>query len=332
MTRLCGPASHRLRSAGGALLLMAWLADAGASQVYRCTDMDGKVIYSDRPCQTEAPKHAPAASPTASREARMPAIVSYARDARAFQDLQGTWTAAHVTRNGKLHLDRELMGTRWIFRADDLYLESDAPQRKSRHFTVEVEPDARPRAFHVTARSPADRDGWLIFSKERGDLRIAFYQDFVRRPASFDAADGLLVVRLAPYSGPGPVSATDGCGILRAAGAYELIGTRAGRQESGPYRNGGFECRVWREHSVHLLVFPAREGVFESRLKEARRKSPFETAEESGWSARAYSTGADDNVSFVAYKDGNIVQVSFHVRGADPVLLRQVFGRVLGQI
>ena len=79
-------------------------------------------------------------------------------------------------------------------------------------------------------------------------------------------------------------------------------------------------------------MFPAREGVFESRLKEARRKSPFETAEESGWSARAYSTGADDDVSFVAYKDGNIVQLNFHVRGADLVLLRQVFGRVLGQI
>ena len=171
----------RLLAAAGAWLLLGSIAAFGASSVQRCTDKDGKVTYSDRPCQNESAKAAPAPPPAVSRTEPKAGLVSYAQDSNVFQDLQGSWSAANVTLNGKLHLDRELMRRTWIFRTDDLYIESDVPQKKPRHFTVEVDRGAQPGAVHLTASTAADRDGWLIYAKERGALRIAFYPDFQRR-------------------------------------------------------------------------------------------------------------------------------------------------------
>lgn len=327
-----GLVSRRWAAAGGACLLLVSVAAFGASQVQRCTDKDGKVTFSDRPCQNEAAQAVPVPPRAVARTEPKAGVVSYAQDAGAFRDLQGSWSTSNVSQNGKLLLDRELMSRTWIFRTDDLYIESDAARKKPRHFTVEVDRGAQPAAIRVTASSAADRDGWLIYARERDQLKIAFYPDFQRRPAGFDSGDGLLVLRLTPRSESAPDSASDGCGILRAAGAYELIGTGKGQQRSRQDGAGGFECRVWRDHSVHLLVSAARAADFDRRLKESRLLKDYEVKEEPGVGGRAYSTRLESNVSFVAFKDGKIVQLNFIVRAADVAQLRQVFGRVLEQI
>ena len=272
------------------------------------------------------------AGPRVARSEQQASTPSLAWDWRAFGDLQGVWSAGMVMQNGKLHLDRELTSSTWIFRGDDLYIDSELPQKKGRQFSVEVDRRARPNAIHLTSRFAADPDGWMIFAREGDDLKIAYYADLGRRPTGFDAQDGLIVIRLIPHTASAPVAANDGCGILRAAGAYDLIGTREGEQRSTQYPKGGFECRVWRDHDVHLMVTPAAESVFEKRLKDARNAKRSTVKDETGLGHHAYSTTLQSNVSFVAFKDGKIVQLNFLVRGADPARLRQVFGRVLEQI
>lgn len=326
-------AQRAMPGALGVLLLFAPLPDGRAAQVYRCTGQDGRVVYSDRPCQPEASPAVPAAPRAPARDSpRSKVDESRAQDAIALNDLLGTWSVAHLTRNGKLHLDRELMSTTWSFRPDDLVVQSNVPPRKTRHYLVRVERGAVPAALRLTAQTTAERDGWLIVAKERGDLRIAFHPDFQGRPASFDAAADVFVVRLTPYAGAGPTSAKDGCGILRAAGAYELLGAGKGQQRSSEDRNGGFECRVWRDNSIHLMVFPAGEAAYELRLKEARRTPSLAVDEVTGLDARVHTFGSGGNVTFLAYRDGKIVQLNFGVRGADPFRLRQVVGRVLDQL
>jgi uncharacterized protein (TIGR03067 family) len=94
------------------------------------------------------------------------------------------------------------MSSTWIFRTDDLYLDSEVPQKRMRHFTVEIDPGTQPKAFHLTAESVTEKDGWLIFSREGNRLRIAFYDNFERRPKSFDSKDGLLILQLTPKEAP----------------------------------------------------------------------------------------------------------------------------------
>ncbi len=154
-----------------------------------------------------------------------------------------------------------------------------------------------------------------------------------QRPASFDAQDGLIVVRLTPNTGSAPVAANDGCGILRAAGAYDLLGTGQGEQWSTQFPKGGFECRVWRHHTVHLLVNSASQSDYEQRIRHSRNLKGYEFRDEGDFGARTYSMTSGPNLSFVAFKDGKIVQLNLtFASGTDPAGLRQVFGRVLEQI
>ena len=161
----------RLLAAAGAWLLLASVAAYGASSVQRCTDKDGKVTYSDRPCQNESAKAAPAPPPAVSRTEPKAGLVSYAQDSSVFQDLQGSWSAANVT------LERQAApGPRTD--AQDV----DLPDRRPLHrFGRDAEETAplhrRSRSWRSTRRSSPDRQHgggprWLADLRE-GARRVA---------------------------------------------------------------------------------------------------------------------------------------------------------------
>ena len=302
------------------------------AQVHRCIEKDGTLVYSDKPCLNESSRASTSQARTAPASKAKTGTVAYSQDARVFKELQGTWSVASAKRNGTSHVDQKWIGSEWIFRADTLYLTVERPSRHMREYTVAVDAGAEPKVLHLAAESAGEKSGWMLFSRVGGALRIAFYDNLERRPKSFDVTDGLLTLQLIPRSGLPPVAADDGCGILRAAGAYDLLGDSDGSQRSQKYPNGGFECRAWRQNSVHLTVIPAREDEFEYRLKTTRHDSKYPVQAEAGFAVKTYSIKSEQHLQFIALKGGKLIQLNFHVRDADPAQLRRVFSQVLDRL
>jgi len=107
-----------------------------------------------------------------------------------------------ATMNGKQSRDAALLEGNWTFTGNELVLQSS---RKGKvRFTLKLDSGAKPKAFQLTAVEPANEaSGWMLFSRERDSLKIAFYDNLQGRPESFEprgprAEPELIVVTLSP--------------------------------------------------------------------------------------------------------------------------------------
>jgi uncharacterized protein (TIGR03067 family) len=159
-----------------------------SDQLYTWTDASGQTHYAEKP-------PAPAADP---RPAAEPVVV----DTNAFHVLQGSWGVIKATMNGRKCDQAFLLEGNWTFKGNELILQS--PQKGKVRATLNMDATAKPKAFQVTPVEPAtEKSGWMLFSREGANLKIAFYDNLNGRPESFDPRDPqaepeLIVVTLSP--------------------------------------------------------------------------------------------------------------------------------------
>lgn len=157
-------------------------------QLHKWTDSSGQTHYAEKP-------PSPAADPR-------PAAKPVALDPNAFQPLQGSWGVIKATMNGRECNEAFLLEGNWTFKDNELILQS--PQKGKVRATVSVDTTARPKAFQVTPVEPAtEKSGWMLFSREGANLKIAFFDNLNGRPESFEPRDPraepeLIVVTLSP--------------------------------------------------------------------------------------------------------------------------------------
>ena len=95
-----------------------------------------------------------------------------------------------------------LLEGHWTFKGNELILQS--PQKGKVRATLAMDATSRPQAFQVTPVEPAtEKSGWMLFSREGANLKIAFYDNLNGRPESFEPRDPraepeLIVVTLSP--------------------------------------------------------------------------------------------------------------------------------------
>jgi len=162
-------------------------------QLYKWTDSRGRTHYSEK-----APPEL--AIPGPSPRAALPISQQVVGDKDALQALHGSWVVAGATMNGKPGGDASLLAGIWTFRGDELNLES--PQKGKARFGIKL--DGKAKAFQLTPVEPAtESSGWMLFSREGANLKVAFYDNLEERPESFEARDPrakpvLVVVTLSP--------------------------------------------------------------------------------------------------------------------------------------
>jgi uncharacterized protein (TIGR03067 family) len=140
-------------------------------QLYKWTDSNGKTHYAEKPPARAADPH-PAAKPVV-------------EDKNALQALQGSWTVVKATMNGKETRDASLLTGNWTFQGNELTLQS--PQKGKARFTLKLDAKAELKAFQLTAIEPVtEQSGWMLFLREEGSLKIAFYDNLQGRPESFE--------------------------------------------------------------------------------------------------------------------------------------------------
>lgn len=155
-------------------------------QLYKWTDSRGRTHYSEKPPPQES--------------VPSPSLQPIVEDKDGLQALHGSWVVAGATMNGKPARDASLLSGNWTFRGNELNLES--PQKGKARFTLK--PDAKAKAFQLTPVEPAsEASGWMLFSREEANLKLAFYDNLEGRPDSFEPRDPgakpvLIVVTLSP--------------------------------------------------------------------------------------------------------------------------------------
>ena len=103
--------------------------------------------------------------------------------------------------NGKESHDPALMQGQWQFQSNELLLRS--PQKGTVRFALKLDPEARPKAFQVTAIEPPNSgSGWMLFARENNTLKIAFNDNLQGRPSGFESPERsepeLIVLILVP--------------------------------------------------------------------------------------------------------------------------------------
>jgi uncharacterized protein (TIGR03067 family) len=156
-------------------------------QLHEWTDSSGQIHYAEEP-----PSRASDPSPD---------LKPVLEDKNAFLALQGSWGVVKATMNGRETRDASLLEGNWTFKGNELNFQS--PQKGTARFALKVDAKATPRAFQLTPVEPAaEASGWMLFSREGANLKIAFYDNLQGRPESFEsrgprAEPELIVVTLA---------------------------------------------------------------------------------------------------------------------------------------
>lgn len=241
-----------------AACLVAALAHA---QVYKSTDGNGRVVFSDKP--PPASVAAPAATPPAS-------------------ELAGAWTVANVTLGGELRPDDKLAGATWTFTGSDLAIRLKTGD--TQRFRLRVDALAQPKAIEVApATTSGEAARAMIYARDGQRLRIAWLESGGGRPESFAPARKLVVLTL--VSGTGGVAASastlrgprDACALLRGAGVVEFLGTA--EVAAKPGANPATGCRI--EQALGLAVTVLLTGAANRDMLD-REKARFGGAESAG--------------------------------------------------
>ena len=239
-----------------AAFLVAALAHA---QVYKSTDANGRVVYSDKP--PPASVAAPAATPSAG-------------------ELAGAWTVANATLGGELRYDDDkLVGTTWTFTGSDLSIRLKTGD--TQRFRLRVDALAQPKAFEIAPATPSGEAARaMIYERDGQRLRIAWLESGGGRPASFGPARKLVVLTLVPGTAGVAAAASgprDACALLRGAGVVEFLGSA--EVAAKPGTNPATGCRI--EQALGLAVTVLLTGAA-SRETLEREKTRFGGANEAG--------------------------------------------------
>jgi uncharacterized protein (TIGR03067 family) len=162
-------------------------AKVGFDQLYKWTDSSGTHYAEKPPARVAGPR---------------PVVKPAVEDKNAFQALQGSWGVVKATMNGKETRDASLLEGNWTFKGNELNLQS--PQKGKARFALKLDASAAPKAFQLTPVEPAtEASGWMLFSREGVNLKIAFYDNLQGRPEGFEprgphTEPELIVVTLSP--------------------------------------------------------------------------------------------------------------------------------------
>jgi uncharacterized protein (TIGR03067 family) len=269
--------------------------------------------------------------------------------------LPGPWSVASATMNGRERTDATLLLMAWTFRGSELILES--PRKGRARFALAVEPGSDPAALRLTRLEGADApaSGWMLVSLARSQPSLAFNDNLEGRPAGFQPAPTarpkVIVVTLAlardssRRAGLSPAP-RDLCGLLRAAGAGDLLGTPAApcqqreRQDGdgvvaleagvGPAGVGGQRAGG----SVSLVVVAVPHPVmgtrwFERERARARAAAGYQEEPAVGPSAFSIAPPGISGLRVVAFKGDTSVSLDVVAPGGDAARLRRFALNVL---
>lgn len=312
-----------------ALTVLPMAAASAIAEVYKWIDADGKVQFSDRPPPGSAPK-ASAAIGVAPK-----AAVAVEPTPGLDPALAGVWSVANLTFGGEVRGDDDLTGSTWTFRGNELVLQSRAG--KTQRYTVAPDASANPKAFRVTPVPPtSERPGWMIYSVEREQLRIAFRDNLEARPSGWHGDRKLTVVTLVPKSGVArnevgtALPGLDPCEILRSQRVTTLLGdrieeTRGGAREPGP------ACKIEGvPGNVVLMYVPAaRPEVLQSERAKHQKDARNIIRDETELGNAAFSATAGRSTLFVALRRDTLVMLRFETLDTDAARRREFTRRVL---
>ncbi len=304
-------------------------ATTAMGEVYKWTDADGKVQFSDRPPPGPAPRATTAIGPAP--KAAMAIEATPGLDPA----LAGAWRVANMTFGGELRGDDELTGSTWTFRGNELMVESGAG--KIQRYTVSPDASANPKAFHVTPVPPSsERPGWMIYSAERGQLRVAFRDNLERRPTGWQGDRKLTVVTLVPRSGVARNETSnrlpdlDPCEVLRSQRVTALLGDRVEETRSGS-RDAGPACKLEGASGVIALMYvpAARPEVLQAERAKYQKDPRNTIRDEAEFGNAAFSSTRGRSAVFVARRHDTLVMLRFETLDADTAPRRDFTRRVL---
>jgi len=313
------------------LTVLPLAATTAVAEVYKWTDADGKVQFSDRPPPGSAPKAATAIGVAPK------AAVAIEATPGLDPALAGVWSVANLTFGGEVRGDDELTGSTWTFRGNELVLQSRAG--KTQRYTVAPEASANPKAFRVTPLPPtSERPGWMIYSVEREQLRIAFRDNLEGRPSGWQGDRKLTVVTLVPKSGVArhetgtSLPGLDPCAILRSQRVTALLGDRIEETRSGA-REAGPACKIEGvPGNIVLMVVPAARPEMLQAERAKYQKDPRNTIrDEPELGNAAFSSTSGRSTLFVALRGDTLVMLRFELLDSDAARRRDFTRRVLAR-
>jgi uncharacterized protein (TIGR03067 family) len=301
------------RRAGLAGIAMFAVATVSAADLYKSTDANGRVQYSDKP------------PPGAAK-----AMIADG----ATKDLEGRWRVANTTMNGELSLDRKSVGATWTFRGDELLLETADGNRA--RYTVVLEAGSRPNALQLAPVPPSkERGGWMIYEREGDRLRFAYRDNLEGRPVSFAPQPKLVVTTLIAMDGGSGratgTSARDPCATLRAAGIEEFLGTTKILATPGT-PDPTASCRIEQGYGLAVtlvLVSAATRATIERERAKRVADSRNVVQDEPALGAAAFSSLQGNGGIVMALKGDTLVMMAFNYPPNNRDKIVQLARRVL---
>ena len=148
------------------------------------TDSDAREIARSLGPPAPKPTAAPAAAPPAGPRAV------------AIPELQGRWRVVEATMNGRPVPDRKITASSWWFRGSELTLTNGEGQSVT--FSVS---SAEPGVLRIDpAGSSSEKGGWLLWSRDKADLLLAFQDNLDGRPDGMQPGPKKILARLRPWS------------------------------------------------------------------------------------------------------------------------------------
>jgi uncharacterized protein (TIGR03067 family) len=284
-----GGARRGVWAAGMALCLVGLAASA---ELYKSTDANGRIQYSDRP-----------------PPGRMPTAIA---GNAAVPELRGRWRVANTTMNGELRYDAKFAGGTWTFDGDKLLVETAGGERT--RFTVAAEPGPRPQALRLTPVPPSrERGGSMIYERDQDRLRVAFMDNFEGRPTGFAPQPKLLVTTLIALDRAGnsraatTVAGGDACAMLRAAGVDQAL---------------GFAVTL-------LVVRAATRATFDRERDKRAADARYVVLDEPALGTAAFSSTRGNRMLVVTLKGDTLLEMAFDLPPAYRDRIVQFVRRVL---
>jgi len=129
----------------------------------------------------------PPARPTPGAAAAVPRVAP-----RSIPELQGRWRVAEASMNGRPVPDRKITASSWWFRGSELTLTNGEGQSVT--FSVSSE---EPGVLRIDpAGSSSEKGGWLLWSRDKADLLLAFQDNLEGRPDGMQPGPKKVLARL----------------------------------------------------------------------------------------------------------------------------------------
>ncbi|HEY6051228.1 MAG TPA: hypothetical protein VIZ58_08255, partial [Thermoanaerobaculia bacterium] len=121
-----------------------------------------------------------------------PPAAPNARRGAAIPELQGRWRVVEATMNGRPVPDRKITESSWLFRGSELVLTNGEGQRVA--FSLISEERG---VLHIAPTAGSnEKGGWILWSRDKGDLLLAFQDNLEGRPDGMQPGPKKVLARL----------------------------------------------------------------------------------------------------------------------------------------